>query len=773
MIGWGVWRLRCVFGIMVEFVVMSEENEKEYSTEVGGNSPWYDKKLHGVTFLPSLHYGANELGKALHASNGIGEHEDDASTTAGGAVLYGPEQHPRHQNALGQQNPNMGRQAGNPPDVADDSPLWDISSASQAFLQAPVTTGSIPAMPADTLGPAYRSAPSGTSPEQGGRGAEASTSGSASGIGSVSLRSYGMEGSVISPDQGTVTASSALQGGSYQPLSTGGVAAYRTGQRTNNTTDDTPPPADDSGDTDAADDTPPPADDSDDTDAADDTPPPADDSDDTDAADDTPPPADDSGDADAADDTPPPADDSDDTDAADDTPPPADDSGDTDAADDTPPPVEEDIEGVNQSPSDIVVTGGTVAENAAAGTVVATLNTVDPDVGDIHQYEIANGDAMQFDGSGDYLSTALDVNESNYSTSITFATTEQDSSRLGLFSVNYKTHGTWGNDRHIYLDSEGNIATRVWRSGEGLGETISSSGVDYRDGDKHTVTHVLDGSNQIIYVDGIEVARGDYGYSEFGVQDNIEIGYGRDGGYFSGDIYDVKIYDKALDMGEITDTASFPLDDSLRAHYDFKGLDPLADKSGNGNDATAYGDAVSNNNISDLFEIVGDEIRVKEGAELDYETAASHNIAARTTDTGGETYEKTITISIEDEAEELVLTAGDDNFSDTGVPEISINAGSGNDSVAGFEGGDNFFIFEAGDGNDSFSGAEGSDWTDIIKVDAPEAYGGVIDWTLHVESGSIETEDENHMELSQDAAGSIDFADGSSIDFSNIEQIQW
>ena len=36
----------------------------------------------------------------------------------------------------------------------------------------------------------------------------------------------------------------------------------------------------------------------------------------------------------------------------------------------------------NEAPTDITVVGGSVVENAAGGTVVATLGTVDPDAGD-------------------------------------------------------------------------------------------------------------------------------------------------------------------------------------------------------------------------------------------------------------------------------------------------------------------------------------------------------------------------------------------------------
>jgi len=50
------------------------------------------------------------------------------------------------------------------------------------------------------------------------------------------------------------------------------------------------------------------------------------------------------------------------------------------------------VEAANDAPTDITFTGGTVSENATAGTVVATASVVDADAGDTHSYELT-GDA--------------------------------------------------------------------------------------------------------------------------------------------------------------------------------------------------------------------------------------------------------------------------------------------------------------------------------------------------------------------------------------------
>ena len=56
------------------------------------------------------------------------------------------------------------------------------------------------------------------------------------------------------------------------------------------------------------------------------------------------------------------------------------------------------------------------------------------------------------------------------------------------------------------------------------------------------------------------------------------------------------------------------------------------------------------------FEIVDNEIRVKAGASLDYETATSHNLTIRATDTGSLTYDEAFTITVTNVNEAPVIS---------------------------------------------------------------------------------------------------------------------
>ena len=89
------------------------------------------------------------------------------------------------------------------------------------------------------------------------------------------------------------------------------------------------------------------------------------------------------------------------------------------------------------------------------------------------------------------------------------------------------------------------------------------------------------------------------------------------------------------------------------------------------------------------FEIVGDEIRVKTGADIDYEAAASHTFTVRVTDSSALTYDEAITIAVENVPDSIAVvnSTGDaadaspgDNVCDTGgtnsegAPECTLRA---------------------------------------------------------------------------------------------------
>jgi Ca2+-binding RTX toxin-like protein len=158
----------------------------------------------------------------------------------------------------------------------------------------------------------------------------------------------------------------------------------------------------------------------------------------------------------------------------------------------------------------------------------------------------------------------------------------------------------------------------------------------------------------------------------------------------------------------------------------------------------------------------------------------------------------------------IVGTAGNNtlNFSRTNLDGIdSIDAGAGNDRVIGSTGDDNIiggagndrlyggqgddtffggagndlvnggagadvFVYEMGDGSDQFN-AGGGAWTDTIQFsDGIGSLGELgVDWTIDLTQGSIISSSEDSIELSDGADGIITLDDGSTLTFTDVEQI--
>ncbi|MSP66534.1 MAG: calcium-binding protein [Alphaproteobacteria bacterium] len=96
-----------------------------------------------------------------------------------------------------------------------------------------------------------------------------------------------------------------------------------------------------------------------------------------------------------------------------------------------------------------------------------------------------------------------------------------------------------------------------------------------------------------------------------------------------------------------------------------------------------------------------------------------------------------------------------------------IDGGAGRDILSGGAGAD-LFLFGSGDGNDVMDGAKG---TDTLRL---EDLGEPGDWTLTLDTGDrITASDADHVELSNNAGGTIAFADGSTITFESVERIEW
>ncbi|MBO6894941.1 MAG: VCBS repeat-containing protein, partial [Roseibium sp.] len=127
---------------------------------------------------------------------------------------------------------------------------------------------------------------------------------------------------------------------------------------------------------------------------------------------------------------------------------------------------------------------------------------------------------------------------------------------------------------------------------------------------------------------------------------------------------------------------------------------------------------------------------------------------------------------------DLVFGQADNDTIDAGSGDDVIVGGAGNDTLTGGDGSD-LFMHGLGDGSDTISAGAGVAWTDVIDlgggpgVTSAGEYG--TDWTITITDGSVESVDTDNgiVDLSQDADGYIDFADGSRVTFNDLEEIRW
>ncbi len=476
------------------------------------------------------------------------------------------------------------------------------------------------------------------------------------------------------------------------------------------------------------------------------------------------------------------------------------------------------VENVEEAATDMALDSTTVAENAA-GAVIGALSVTDADAGDTHtftvsdsRFEVVDGNLKLKDGvSLDYESEATvdvsvtatdsagltyteaftvnvsDVDETHtvwsedFSGAADFTRTDTGStawstdfenassgtgSEHGVRDESYKLGRTTG-------DSNDNESVGVWRSepidvagktGLTLSFDLTATGdmeesgswhdffkayavVDgertelmVQDGDAGmsgtesiTLTNIPEGQSVTIEFEGKTTAS-----SEYYNVDNIELTASGDNG--------------GTDLGSAGTPANWTPDDVIYA-------DGGDDETGSSSDELMVGGSGDNK----LEGKDGDD-ELRGGAGEDELKGGKGNDSLY----GGADDDK---LKGEDGNDYLDGGAGDDELKG-GKGDDILRGGAGDDEMKGEDGND-LFLFGTGDGSDEIEGGGGG-WTDTIRLENEDGTSlSSGDWTLTLDDGSIQSQDGDSIDLSEDASGIITLTDGSEISFEGIERIEW
>ncbi|MGI9434594.1 MAG: putative Ig domain-containing protein [Geminicoccaceae bacterium] len=463
------------------------------------------------------------------------------------------------------------------------------------------------------------------------------------------------------------------------------------------------------------------------------------------------------------------------------------------------------IGNLNDAPDELVLDGGSVVENAAAGTVVGTAAGHDVDAGDSLSYAliddaegrfaidnttgtitVADGAGLDFENvsSHDLRIRVTDQSGASYDETFTIGVIDTAETLNGTH-VNDTLSGGAGADVISGLGGadiiDGGAGTDTISGGRGKDRLIGAEGDDFLDGgSSHDTLFGGDGDDTLL------------GGSASGGGKNTEIGgddtlYGEDG-------------DDTLIGGDGADTLYGGADDDVLDGG--TGNDRL--NGGVGDDILSGGvgaDIIDGGSGSDQvsYEQSNQAIRIDLGANMASGGHAEGDVINNIEQVVGSTFDDVLIGDHEDntlsggagndqidagQGDDTVIGGDGDDVIIGGQGDDMLIGGAGNDILDGGDGADHFLLMMA-QGNDIVSGGDGG-WVDMIELQ--DGSGGSnlgefgADWTVVIDSGAIENagssagpNDEPHgwLELAEDSSGTIMMQDGTEITFDGVEHIMW
>ena len=347
----------------------------------------------------------------------------------------------------------------------------------------------------------------------------------------------------------------------------------------------------------------------------------------------------------------------------------------------------------NEAPSDITVIGGSVAENAAAGTVVAILGAADPDAGDSFVYTLIDpsgafeivgnevrvkaGATLDFEtaASHDLGIEVTDAAGLSHRETLTIAVTNQNEAPSDITAIG------------------GSVVENA--AGGTVVATLGAMDPDAGDSFVYTLT---DPSGKFEIVGNeVRVKAGATLDFETAASHDLGIAVTDAAGLSRSETLTIAVTNQNEAPSDITVAGGSVVENAAGGTVvaTLGAMDPDA------GDSFAY----TLTDPSGKFEIVGNEVRVKAGATLDYETAGSHDLDLTVTDAGGLSRSETLTIAVTNQSGSFTGTAANDVLTGSGEEDV-LSGLAGNDTLQGFAGND---TLDGGAGNDTMIGGSGND----------------------------------------------------------------
>jgi RHS repeat-associated protein len=251
------------------------------------------------------------------------------------------------------------------------------------------------------------------------------------------------------------------------------------------------------------------------------------------------------------------------------------------------------------------------------------------------------GRGLSFDGSTQYVVNAQTVNTARVTMSIWFKKSGNPASQAWIAGFQDGLNGpSW--DKDFYLATNGTVR---WYVFDGSSKAVDGTTV-VTDGKWHHIVGTADGTNAVLYIDGVQDGTFPVGatYTGYTVPDIFVGGTNNSGIALSQTVDEFKVYNRALSATEVArlyatraakQSASLPtlIPNGLVGYWTMDGKDinwatgRVADKSGTGNTAMAVSLSTT---TSPVFGKVGQGLDLNGSNYLIVNSASSLNFGAST-----------------------------------------------------------------------------------------------------------------------------------------------